>query len=132
MNEQRFDDLDQVFSQAQVELPPHLKARLLAIPSMAPRVSFWDPRWMLPLAALPPGVLWLIITRAGAFWDWVIPKVTSLVAGLTIPTLPTPSLFLQAVALGVVVAAAALGAWLYLRAEDQAALSYARRLTGAR
>jgi hypothetical protein len=132
MNEQRFDGLDRVFSQAQVELPPYLKARLMTIPRMAHPVSFWDPRWMLPIAALLPGVLWLIITRAGAVWDWVMPKVTSLVAGLTIPTLPAPSLFLLAVALGVVVAAAALGAWLYLRAEDQAALIYARRLTGAR
>lgn len=131
MNEQRFDDLDQVFSQAQVELPPHLKARLLAIPSMASRVSFWDLRWMLPLAALLPGILWLIITRADAVWDWVITNATSLVAGLTIPTLPTLSLLSMAVALGAVVAAAALGVWLYLRAENEAALSYARRLTGA-
>jgi len=132
MSEQQFDDLVRVFHGAQVDLPPHLRARLLAIPKMAPAVSFWDMRWMLPAAILAPAALWLFITRMGALWGTLLTRAASLADGLTLPALPTPSLLSLAVALGAVVVATVLGSWLYLRAESQATLLYARRLTGAR
>ncbi|MFB0515936.1 MAG: hypothetical protein ACETWG_04950 [Candidatus Neomarinimicrobiota bacterium] len=160
MSQPSFDEFEQIFSRAQVELPPHLKERLLAIPRMSTSVSFWDLSWVLPAALMVPAALWLIITHAGALWNSIIANAAPLVEGLALPSLPTPSLpqagalwelivtkaaslteslglpalltptlFSLAVVLGVVVVVMSI--WLYLRAESQATLLFARRLTRA-
>ncbi len=138
MNAQQFEELDHLFSQAQVDLPPHLKARLLAIPHMAQPASFWDASWMLPAVALVPAILWLMITKASALWSLIVTKAASLLEGVALPTIslpaispPPPSLLAVGIGMGVVVAAAGLCAWYYLHTENQALVHYARKLTAA-
>ena len=84
MKDQPLDELQQVFREAQVGLPPGLKARLLAIPALEQRPAFGDLRWLLPLAALIPGFLWVVIHYASDLYGYV----TQLTRGLSLPGLP--------------------------------------------
>lgn len=84
MKEQQFDELRQVFQEARVDLPPGLEARLLAIPALEQRPAFGDLRRLLPLLALIPGFLWLVIRYASDLYGYV----TQLIRGLSLPALP--------------------------------------------
>ncbi|MBA7615851.1 MAG: hypothetical protein GH143_07425 [Calditrichaeota bacterium] len=84
MKDQPFDELQQVFREAQVDLPPGLKARLLAIPALEQRPAFGDLRQLLPLLALIPGFLWVVIRYASDFYGFV----TQFTRGLSLPELP--------------------------------------------
>ena len=84
MKEQPLDELQQVFREAQVDLPPGLEARLLAIPALEQRPAFGDLRWLLPLAALIPGFLWVVIRYGADLFGFI----TQLTRGLSLPGLP--------------------------------------------
>ena len=84
MKEQPLDELQQVFREAQVDLPPGLKARLLAIPTLEQRPSFLSLPWLLPLAALMPGFLWVVVHYASDLFGYI----TQLTRGLSLPGLP--------------------------------------------
>ncbi|MEE9162179.1 MAG: hypothetical protein V3U35_04320 [Candidatus Neomarinimicrobiota bacterium] len=131
MSQQSSHDFDGLIRAAQVDLPPGLKARLLAIPRTAVPVSFWDLRWMLPAAALGPAAGWFIITRAGTLTESMATKLTVLFGRLALPALPAAPLLAVGTALAAVALALGLGTWLYLRSEQRHDLLYIRRLTGA-
>jgi|GEM_PF-6295208 len=84
MKDQPLDELQQAFREAQVDLPSGLKARLLAIPTLQERPSFLDLRRLLPVLALIPGFLWLVIRYASDLYGYV----TQLTRGLSLPELP--------------------------------------------
>lgn len=129
MSNQPSHDLAGLFRAAQVDLPPVLRARLLAIPRTAPSVSFWDLRWMLPAAALGPAAGWLVITRAGALAEYLATKLTLLLEPLAWPVLPAPQWLSVGTALAAVVLILGLGTWLYLRSGQRQDLLYFQRLT---
>ncbi|UCD38975.1 MAG: hypothetical protein JSW54_05720 [Fidelibacterota bacterium] len=131
MKEQSTDALDLLFRHAKAELPPGLKTRLLAIPQTIPAGSFWDVRWILPLASLIPSGIWLILTRLGAFWRLVADRVIAPVRDLSLPAIPAPSLLSLGIILVVAMTTFVFLTWLYLRTENQAATVYAQRLTRA-
>ncbi len=152
MKDQPFDELQQVFREARVDLPPGLEARLAAIPTLQERPAFWDPRWLLPLAALIPGFLWVTVRYASdlygylaeltrglslpalphipALRDLTLPDLSQIpvVSELSLPALPaiTPVMVLAFTAAVVVVAGLAAG--LYLWRESQLDLQYIRLL----
>jgi hypothetical protein len=84
MKDQSFDELRQVFREARVDLPPGLKTRLLAIPALQERPAFLDLRRLVPLLALIPGFLWLVIRYASDIYGFV----TQFTSGLSLPELP--------------------------------------------
>jgi len=156
MKEQPFDELQQVFREAQVDLPPGLKARLLAIPALEQRPAFGDLRWLLPVLALIPGLLWVVIRYASDFYGFVtqftrglslpeLPRITILrdftlpdlsripvLSELSLPALPdiTPLMVLMYTTAVVVVAGLAAG--LYLWHESQLDTQYIRLLNRIR
>ena len=134
MNEQNHDDLGTLFQQAQVDLPVHLKRRLLAIPRMTAPVSFWDFRWILPIVALTPGLAWFTINYGAAIWQWVGGKLALFSKDLAIPTIPAMpeiSPYSLTLVLGFLIVVVAAGSWLYLRVENQNTTLYAQHLTEA-
>lgn len=84
MKDQPLDELQQVFREAQVDLPPGLEARLLAIPALEQRPAFGDLRQLLPLLALIPGFLWVVIRYGADLFGYI----TQLTRGLSLPELP--------------------------------------------
>jgi hypothetical protein len=129
MNGQNHDPFDILFQRAQVDLPDHLRHRLLAVPRMTATVSFWDFRWILPIMALTPGMAWFIINYAGAIWQWVGSKLALFSEGLAIPAIPVISPNSLALALGLLAIVITAGAWLYLHVENQTTTLYAQHLT---
>jgi len=156
MKEQQPDELQQFFREAQVDLPPGLKARLLAIPALEQRPAFGDLRWLLPLAALMPGFLWVVVHYASDLYGYVtqltrglslpeLPRITVLrdftlpdlsrfpvVSELSLPALPaiTPVMVLMFTAAVALVAGLAAG--LYLWRESQLDVQYIRLLNRVR
>jgi hypothetical protein len=134
MNGQNHDPFDILFQRAQVDLPDHLRQRLLATPRMTAPISFWDFRWILPIVALAPGLAWFIINYAAAIWQWAGGKLALFSESLTIPTIPAMpeiSPYSLTIVLGFLLVAVAAGAWLYLRVENQTTTLYAQHLTEA-
>ena len=84
MKEQPLDELQQVFREAQVDLPPGLKARLQAIPTLEQRPAYGYLRQLVPLLALIPGLVWVVIHYASDLYGYV----TQLTRGLSLPQLP--------------------------------------------
>ncbi len=139
MKEPQFDALDKIFREVQADLPPRLQARLLAVPRLAPAIPFWEPEWMLPAAGLFLGSLWWALRHAGTIYR----QVVVLLKGLTLPTwgvtLPGLDLALPAIpqiaplfvvaGAGAAALAIGLGAWLYLRTEEQIELRYIQNLS---
>jgi len=156
MKDQPFDELRQVFREAQVDLPSGLKARLLAIPALEQRPAFGDLRWLLPVLALVPGFLWLVIRYASDLYGYVtqltrdlslpeLPRITALrdftlpnlsqipvLSELSLPALPaiTPLMVLMYTAAVVLVAGLAAG--LYLWHESQLDVQYMQLLNRIR
>ncbi|MCK4577904.1 MAG: hypothetical protein KAU50_03885 [Candidatus Marinimicrobia bacterium] len=152
MKDQPFDELRQVFREAQADLPPGLEARLLAIPQTVPSTSLWDLRLVLPLLALVPGFLWVVnryasdlmgyvtqlmrglsltvLPRIIALGDFTLPNLSQIpvVSELTLPTI-TPVMVLVFTAAVAVVAGLAAG--LYLWRESQMDIQYIRQLNRA-
>ncbi len=148
MKEQPLDELQQVFREAQVDLPPGLKARLLAIPALEQRPSFLSLPWLLPLATLIPGFLWVVIRYGADLFGHItqlsrgfnmpeLPRITALrdftlpdlsrfpvVSELSLPALPTitPVMVLAFTAAVAIIAGVAAG--LYLWRESQLDVQY--------
>ena len=131
MTRELTDGLGDMLRSAQVELPPQLRARLLAIPHMPEPVSMWDLRWTLPAAILGPAALWLGISRGYQAVDLLMTVLAGLTGSLTIPTLPALSLLPVGAAMLALMGLVGLGTWLYIRAETRHDLLYARRMTRA-
>ena len=156
MKEQTLDELQQVFREVQVDLPPGLKARLLAIPTLEQRPSFLSLPWLLPLAALMPGFLWVVVHYASDLFGYItqltrglslpgLPRITALrdftlpdlsrfpvVSELSLPALPaiTPVMVLAFAA--AIAAIAGLAAGLYLWRESQLDVQYIHLLNRSR
>ena len=155
MKDQPFDKLRQVFREARVDLPPGLEARLLAIPALQERPAFLDLRWLLPLLALIPGFLWLVIRYASDLYGYVtqltrglslpeLPRLTALreitlpdlssipvVSELSLPQLPAITPVMVLVFTAAVAVIAGLAAVLYLWHESQLDAQYIRQLNRA-
>ena len=155
MKDQQFDELRQVFREARVDLPPGLKTRLLAIPALEQRPAFLDLRRLVPLLALIPGFLWLVIRYASDLYGFLtqvtrnlslpaLPRIPALreitlpdlsripvVSELSLPALPTitPVMILMFTAAVAVVTGLAAG--LYLWRESQLDAQYIRQLNRA-
>ena len=127
-----FDDLDQRFSRAEVELPPHLKARLMAVPHMAPQPTFWDLRWIIPSASMVPAMIWLLITKVGPFIGATATNAVLWFEGLVLPTWPVPSLTAIGFSLAIILAVTSAGVWLYLNYESRVTVAYGKYLTSHR
>ena len=114
MREQNLGELDRLFSQAQVDLPHRLRARLLAIPRLERRVRLWDWRRALPITACTPGVLWLIIRHGLPFLEGVFGFLSRLPAGVSLPVSlavnPLVMISLSAIAAAVM----GIATWLYI------------------
>ncbi len=156
MKDQPLDELQQVFRDAQVDLPPGLKARLLAIPVLEQRPSFLSLRWLLPLAALMPGFLWVVVHYASDLYGYVtqltrglslpeLPRITVLrdftlpdlsrfpvVSELSLPALPTITPVMVLMFTAAVAVVAGLAAGLYLWRESQLDVQYIRLLNRVR
>lgn len=131
MNEQNHDPFDILFQKAQVDLPDHLKRRLLTIPSTAPSISFWDFRGWLPIFAVLPGIFWLLITYSAPIWQWLGARIAGLVSAWpAVDSISIPSSTLYIVLGGITISVLA-GAWLLLRQAQRAQISYAKQLTAA-
>ena len=159
MKDQPLDELQQVFREAQVDLPPGLKARLLAIPTLEQRPSFLSLPWLLPLATLIPGFLWVVIRYGADLFGYItqltrgfnmpeLPRITALrdfalpdlyrfpvVSELSLPALPalpaiTPVMVLMFTAAVAVVTGLAAG--LYLWRESQLDVQYIGLLNRSR
>lgn len=156
MNEQPLDELQQVFREAQVDLPPGLKARLLTIPALEPRTASGSLHWLLPLLALIPGFLWVIIHYAYDLYGYAMQlthglsppellRITSLrvftlpdlsripvVSQLSPSALPTITPLMVLIFTAAVALVAGLAAGLYLWRESQLDLQYLRLLNRIR
>ncbi len=130
MTQQTRDDLGGILKAAQAELPPRLKARLLAIPRLPAPVTFWDLRWGLPAIVLTPPAAWLVVTKAVVMTDYLALKITGLAADMALPIIPAPSLVSVGAGLVAIMLGAGLATWLYLRAQDRNDQLFARRLAG--
>lgn len=131
MNEQSSDPLELFFKQSQAELPPQLKARLLAIPQVAQvEPSFWDLRWIIPAFSLMPAVLWLLIAKVVPWVGSATAKLVSWTQGLVLPALPQPSITIIGFGLGIVLTAVSAALWFYWNAESRVTLAYGKHLTG--
>ena len=131
MTRELMDGLGQMLRSAQVELPPQLRARLLAIPHMPEPVSIWSPRWTVPAAILGPAVLWLGFSRGPAAMEFLTAVLAGLTGGLAFPTFPALSLLPMGAAMVALMGLLGLGTWLYIRAETRHDILYARRMTRA-
>lgn len=155
MKDQPLDELQQVFREAQVDLPPGLKARLLAIPVLEQRPAFGDLRQLVPLLALIPGFLWVVIRYASDLYGFLtkamqglslpqLPRVTALrdftlpdlsripvVSELSLPALPTITPVMVLMYTAIVAIVAGLAAGLYLWHESQLDTQYIRQLNRA-
>ncbi len=155
MKDQQFDELRQVFREARVDLPPGLKTRLLAIPALQERPAFLDLRRLLPLLALIPGFLWVVIRYASDLYGYVtqlirgvslpeLPRFTALreftlpdlsripvVSELSLPALPTITPVMVLAFTAAVAVVAGLAAGLYLWRESQLDAQYIRQLNRA-
>lgn len=156
MKEQQPDELQQVFREAQVDLPPGLKARMLAIPALEQRPSFLSLPWLLPLAALIPGFLWVVSSYAFDLHGYVtqltrglslpeLPRITALrdftlpdlsrfpvVSELSLPALPTITPVMVLMFTAAVAVVAGLAAGVYLWRESQRDVQYIRLLNLSR
>ncbi|UCD38801.1 MAG: hypothetical protein JSW54_04800 [Fidelibacterota bacterium] len=130
MKEQSFEELDLLFSQAQVDLPPQLKARLMTIPHMTSQPTFWDLRWIIPAASLVPAIFWLLITKVLPLLGEVSGRIVSWAEDLVIPTFPAPSMVLVGFCLGITLATLSAGVWFYWNSESRVTLAYGKYLTG--
>ena len=131
MNEQNHDPFDILFQRAQVDLPDHLRHRLLSIPGPTPSVSFWDSRSMFPILAIAPGVIWFLINHSGPFWQWLGNQLVMLAGTIPTPdpiTITTNALYIGT---GVLILSAITGAWLLIRQGRRAQIDYVRQLTSA-
>ncbi|MFC1583677.1 hypothetical protein ACFL4U_03225 [Candidatus Neomarinimicrobiota bacterium] len=134
MNGQNHDPFDIMFQKAQVDLPDHLRHRLLAVPRLTSPASFGDSRWILPIVTLIPGLAWFIINYATTIWRWVGDKLALFSKDLAIPAIPAGleiSPYSLALILGFLLVAVAAGSWLHLRMENQTTTLYAQHLTEA-
>lgn len=147
MRAEPIDDLDQLFQQAQADLPPQLKARLLAIPRIEAAQHRWDVQRILPFLTLLPAACWLVFLY-GPTW------VHKIIAGLqnirmpafemplpawpaipalemTLPAWPTLSPMMILAGSTVLVVLMTVGAWLYFEHEGESVAAYAQRLTAS-
>lgn len=147
MKAEPIDNLDQLFQQAQADLPPQLKARLLAIPRIEAAQPRWDVQRILPFLTLLPAACWLAF-RYGPTW------VNKIIAGLqnirmpvfemplpawpaipameiTLPALPALSPMMILAGSAVLVILMSVGAWLYFEHEGESVAAYAQRLTAS-
>ena len=156
MKEQQPDELQQVFREAQVDLPPGLKARLLAIPALEQRPAFGDLPWLVPVLALIPGFLWVVIHYASDLYGYVeqlirglslpeLPRITALrdftlpdlsqipvLSELSLPALPTITPVMVLMFTAAVAVVTGLAAGLYLWRESQLDVQYIRLLNLSR
>lgn len=129
MNEQNHDPFDILFQKAQIDLPDHLKRRLLSIPDTAPSISLWDFRRLLPIIAVVPGLFWLLIAYSTPFWQWLGVRIGAVASALPAAgsvSIPTNALY---IALGVLTLSMLTATWLLLRHGHRAQISYVRQLT---
>lgn len=131
MNEQNHDPFDILFQRAQVDLPDHLKRRLLSIPGAAPSVSFWDSRSIFPVLAIVPGLIWFLINHSGPFWQWVGNQIVALVS--SVPTADPITITANGlyIVTGMLMLFAITGTWLLIRQGRRAQIDYIRQLTTA-
>ncbi|UCH61591.1 MAG: hypothetical protein JSU77_07165 [Fidelibacterota bacterium] len=156
MKEQPFDELQQVFREAQVDLPPGLEARLRAIPALQERPSFLDLRWLAPVLALIPGFLWVAIRygsglyniltnatrslslpelpRITALRDFTLPDISQIpvLSELILPALSTITPIMVLIYTATVTVVAGLAVGFYLRRESQMDVQYMQLLNRSR
>ena len=123
-------DLDGILKAAQAEMPPRLKARLLAIPRLPAPVTFWDLRWGLPAIVLTPPAAWLVVTKAVIVTDYLVLRTAGLAVNWALPVIPAPALISVGAGLVALMLGAGLATWMYLRAQDRNDQLFARRLAG--
>ena len=114
MREQNLSELDRLFSQAQVDLPHRLQARLLAIPWLEAHAKLWDWHWALPITACTPGVLWLAIRHGLPFLEGVSSFLSRLLAGVSLPVIPAVNPLLLIALSAVAAAVMGIATLLYL------------------
>jgi hypothetical protein len=131
MSQPPYDEFDQLFSRAQVDLPLHVKARLMAIPHMMPQATFWDLRLIIPAVSLIPAIFWLLITTVLPLMGTVAGEAVSWAEDLVIPAFPAPSMAVIGFCLGIILAIISAGAWFYWNSETQVTLAYGKHLTGS-
>ena len=131
MNEQNHDPFDILFQRAQVDLPDHLKRRLLSIPAAEPSVSFWDSRSIFPILAIVPGLIWFLTSQSGSMLSWIGNNLVALSGALPAPDSISVTATALYIGTGVLMLSAVMAAWLFLRQGQQAQINYARQLTAA-
>jgi len=147
MKVEPIDNLDQLFQQAQADLPSQLKARLLAIPRLEAAQPRWDVQRILPFLTLLPAACWLVFSygptlvhiiiaglqniRMPAF-EMPLPAWPAIPAlGMTLPVLPAVSPMMILAGSTVLVILMSVGAWLYFEHEGASVAAYAQRLTAS-
>ena len=131
MNEQNHDPFDILFQRAQVDLPDHLKHRLLSIPGAEPSVSFWDSRSIFPILAIVPGLIWFLINQSGSMLSWIGNNLVALSGALPVPDSISVTATALYIGTGVLMLSVVMAAWFFLRQGQQAQINYARQLTAA-
>ncbi len=133
-----YEELTPVFERAAVDLPPALRARLQAIPTLAPPISLgWVVAALVgPILGL--GVAWRYREVGLNLWDRGTILLERLVTGswdflvelANNASLPEPELAVINGLMMAVVILIGLGLGLYLWAESRGLRLYAQQLTG--
>ncbi len=138
MKRQEYEELTPIFERAAVDLPPALRAKLQAIPLMAPPISLGRVAAVLAGLILGLGAAWRYREVGLNLWDrgTILPErlVTNswdfLVELAFSAYLPEPELAVIYGLMMAVVVLINLGLGLYLRAESRGLRLYAQQLTG--
>lgn len=131
MNEQNHDPFDILFQKSQVDLPNHLKRRLLSIPGTAHAVSFWDSRIIFPILAILPGLIWFFLTQSGSLLTWTGNFLGALSGALPAADSISVTAGTLYIGTGVLMLSAVTAAWIFFRQEQRAQIYHARQLTSA-
>ncbi len=138
MNASEYEELNPIFDQAGVDLPPALQAKLQAIPELVRPISYRAGAWVAAALIAGAALLWPIRERFFDFWDrstnglerLVIATQDFLVELAYLAALPEPELAVIN-ALGLLaLAIIGFGMWLSLRADRQSVRLYAHQLIG--
>ncbi len=138
MKQQEYEELKLIFERAAVDLPPALRARLQAIPTLAPPISLGRVVAALAGLILSLGAAWRYREVGLNLWD----RGTILLERLLInsgdflvelayrASLPEPELAVISGLMVALVVLTSLGLGLYLWAESRGLRLYAQQLTG--
>ncbi|MEE9466206.1 MAG: hypothetical protein V3W14_11615 [Candidatus Neomarinimicrobiota bacterium] len=138
MNAPEYEELNPIFEQSAVDLPPSLQAKLMAIPDVVWPISYRAVAWVVVAGIAATALLLPFREKFFDFWDrsttglerMVIASRDFLVELAYLASLPEPELAVMN-ALGLL-ALAVIGfvMWLSLRADRQNVRLYTHQLAG--